>query len=120
MDNRLLGVGFVGGVLLLLAVVAPYSSWEGDGNGDGETLWDTHDPLVLTSGILVVFGVIAVVQLGIPAIGAAIPVGGILGLVVGIQHYRLLEPFGVVGYAVWLVMAGGILAIIGSYGLKES
>lgn len=112
MDKRLLGVALIGGILVLIAVFGDYS--------EGVSLWDAHDPVMLTSAILVILGVVAVAGLGMKSFGATIPVGGFWALIAGIQHYRAFDAIGAdVGYALWLVIVGGILAIIGTLGLKE-
>jgi len=117
MDKRLLGVAFIGGILMLVAVFGDY------GFPIVNSLWDVHDTGILTSAILVIFGVVAVAGLGMQSIGATIPVGGFLALISGIQHYRMLSALpnlaeAHVGYAIWLVIVGGILAIIGTFGLR--
>jgi len=112
MDKWLLGVAFIGGVLMLVAVFGDYSG--------GDSLWDAHESVMLTSAILVILGVLAVAGLGMQSIGATIPVGGFAALILGIQHYRAFDAIGAdIGYALWLAIAGGILAIIGTFGLKE-
>ena len=113
MDKRLLGVAFIGGILMLVGIFGDYSLPGGD------SLWDAYDPIVLTSAILVIFGVFVVAGLGMESIGATIPIGGFAALITMIQRYRILDYFGAdIGYAFWLVIVGSILAIIGTFGLR--
>lgn len=118
MDKRLLGVAFIGGILILVAVFGDY------GFPTANSFWDYRDPFLLTSAFLVIFGVVAIAGLGMESTGATIPVGGFFALIVGIQQYRVLSAYpdvlgAHVGYAIWLAIVGGILAIIGTFGLKE-
>jgi len=113
-DKRLLGVAFIGGILMLVGVFGDYSL------PGGNSLWDAYDSVVLTSAILVIFGVFVVAGLGMESIGATIPIGGFLALITMIQRYRVLDELGAdIGYAFLLVIVGSILAIIGTFGLKE-
>jgi hypothetical protein len=107
-------MALAGGILILIGV---FGTWA-EGYLFGETsLWDGYDYVVLTSGIVVIVGVLAVWGVGMENLGALVPLGGFLALVYTMQNVRAIgDAGGNIGYAVWLVIIGSLMAIIGAFG----
>ncbi len=114
LDERFLGVAFLGGILILIST---FVTWNPSANASA---WDVYDVTIIASAVMVILGVILVKELEITSVGAMIPVGGLLALFTGIQTYRVYTDIGFnVGLGAWLAILGGILAIIGALGLGE-
>lgn len=111
MNRGLLGMALAGGILMLIGV---FGTWESEAE---TSLWDDYNYVVLTSGIVVVVGVLAVWGVGMENLGALVPLGGFLALVYTMQNVRAIgDAGGDIGYAVWLVIIGSLMAIIGAFG----
>lgn len=100
---------------MLAAVFAPV----GEYMGESRSLWDIYQVDALASAVIVLVGVPLVGGLKMKNIGGMIPIGGFWGLISAIQLYRRISEGANVGYGVWLLLAGSILAIIGTFGLAE-
>lgn len=114
MNRGLLGMALAGGILVLISV---FGTWAKGYLGGESSLWDVYDYVVLTSGILVIVGALAVWGLGMENLGALVPAGGFLALVYTMQNCRAIgDAGGDIGYGVLLVLFGSLMAIIGSFG----
>lgn len=117
MNRWLLVISLIGGILMLIGVFGLWT--EGHFGGGRSSLWDMRDPFVLTAGILVVSGALAVMGLGMENFAPMMPVGGFLALIYAIQNCRTLGKIDAdIGYAVPLVIIGSLMAIVGIFGAE--
>jgi hypothetical protein len=141
MDKRLIAIGLVGGIIALVGVFAPWMTVSVMGFSAGASGWDSTSDfsspyVVLAGGILASLGSLGVLA-GLKGVGFLLPLGGIMatgGAAWGYSQVTSAVPeavsslaglgipagvFGIgVGSGIYVCIVGGVLAIVGSLGLR--
>jgi hypothetical protein len=131
-------IGFIGGIVAAVGVFLPWATASASAGGFTASVsasgWDATSGIsapyiALAGGILALLGGLAVLG-GQKAIGYLMPIGGILAIAGGVWGFSdvnsaLGAVSGVagvsasVGYGVYACIAGGVLSLLGSLGLKK-
>jgi hypothetical protein len=141
MDKRLIAIGLVGGIIALVGVFAPWMTVSAMGFSAGASGWDSTSDfsspyVVLAGGILASLGSLGVLA-GLKGVGFLLLLGGIMatgGAAWGYSQVTSAVPeavssftglgipagvFGIgVGSGIYVCIVGGVLAIVGSLGLR--
>lgn len=126
-------IGLIGGLIAMVGVFTEWASASAFGMSVSETGWGmtegTNAPYVaLAGGVLTALGVLAALGDRKP-ISYLMPLGGILAAIGGVWGYsKVSDAIGgaaasaadvSVGYGIYLCIIGGVLGLVGAYGMKQ-